>query len=214
MLRQPTVLIEQWNNKRLLKKKKKMTQSWDMFKTNNRENLNIKWKKRESKKKKKEKFKSWEICKKKQQIDKERLMLSELRELMKHKRDKLGILKCSIWRREQDFLLISKWLEKNNSMKKNLNSLLQLNLKNLSSLKLSKIKEWLNLEKEEYLIKSKTPTLITRMILHCKLAITLIKRSSLDSISLRKAEKSELPKLMKFWNSRQLSRIRLCKCKE
>ena len=89
-----------------------------MSKKNNKENLNIKWKKKESKRRKKEKFKSSEICKKKLQIDRVRLMLSELRELMKHKKDKLEILKSSIWRRNKDFLLIWKWLGKSNSSKK------------------------------------------------------------------------------------------------
>lgn len=64
-----------------------MTLSINMSRTSNRENLNIKWKKEESKMKRREKFKSLEISKKRLLTDKEKSMLSELKELMRHKKE-------------------------------------------------------------------------------------------------------------------------------
>ena len=64
-----------------------MMLSINMSRTSNRENLNIKWKKEESKMKRREKFKSLEISKKRLLTDKEKSMLSELKELMRHKKE-------------------------------------------------------------------------------------------------------------------------------
>ena len=64
-----------------------MMLSINMSRTSNRENLNIKWKKKESKMKRREKFKSLEISKKRLLTDKEKSMLSELKELMRHKKE-------------------------------------------------------------------------------------------------------------------------------
>jgi hypothetical protein len=87
----------------------------DIIKTSNKENMKIKWKKRESKMKKRRKSKSLETFKKKLPTDKEKLMLSELREPMKLKRETPDKLKNSIMKRKQDFLTTSRWLEKDNS---------------------------------------------------------------------------------------------------
>ena len=64
-----------------------MMLSINMSRTSNRENLNIKWKKEESKMRRREKFKSLEISKKRLLTDKEKSMLSELKELMRHKKE-------------------------------------------------------------------------------------------------------------------------------
>jgi hypothetical protein len=89
----------------------------DIIKTSNKENMNIKWKKKESKMKKRRKCKSSEIFKKKLLIDKEKSMLSELREPMKLKREMLGLSKNSIWKRKLDFSTTLRLPEKDNSWK-------------------------------------------------------------------------------------------------
>ena len=93
----------------------------DIIKTSNKENLNIKWKKKESKMKKRGKRKSSEIFKKKLLIDKEKSMLSELREPTKLKREMLGPSKNSIWKRKLDFSTTLRLPEKDNSWKESLN---------------------------------------------------------------------------------------------
>lgn len=86
-LKLPTTLIWPWNNRKNREKEKKMTLSINMCRTSNRENSNIKWKKKEWKMKRREKFKSLEISRKRLLTDKEKSMLSELKELMRHKKE-------------------------------------------------------------------------------------------------------------------------------
>ena len=86
-LKLPTSLILPWNNLKNREKEKKMMLSTNMSRRSNKENMNIKWKKKESKMKRREKFKSLEISRKRLLTDKGKLMLSELKELMRHKKE-------------------------------------------------------------------------------------------------------------------------------
>jgi hypothetical protein len=139
-------------------------------------------------------------------------MLSEPRELMKHKKDKLEILKNLILKRKSDFWLILSKLEKYNSLRENLNLQIKLILKDLSSLKLSMSKKVSKIGREESLNRRKVPISVTKMTSLCKSRITQTIKSKLDSISLRRAERSEWLKLMKFSNLKLSSRTSFLKC--
>lgn len=65
--------------------------------------MNTKWKKRELKMKKRRKSKSLETFRKKLPTDKEKSMLSELKEPMRLKREMPDKLKNSIMKRKLDF---------------------------------------------------------------------------------------------------------------
>jgi hypothetical protein len=66
--------------------------------------------------------------------------------------------------------------------------------------------------REESLSRKKVPISVTKMTSLCKSRITQTIKSKLDSISLRRAERSEWLKLMKFSNLKLSSRTSFLKC--